>query len=31
MPLPQNIPINITPENFWAVLGAVQSDFEDDL
>ena len=31
MPLPQNIPINITPENVWAVLDAVESDFEDDL
>ena len=31
MPLPQNISINITPENVWAVLYAVESDFEDDL
>ena len=31
MPLPQNIPINITPENVWAVLEVVESDFEDDL
>ena len=31
MSLPQNIPINITPENVWAVLDAVESDFEDDL
>ena len=31
MPLPQNIPVNITPGNFWAVLDAVESDFEDDL
>ena len=31
MPLPQNLPINMTPENVWAVLDAVQSDFEDDL
>ena len=31
MPLPQNIPINITPEDVWAVLDAVESDFEDDL
>ena len=31
MPLPQNIPINITPENVWAALDAVESDFEDDL
>ena len=31
MPLPQHIPINITPENVWAVLDAVESDYEDDL
>ena len=31
MPLPQNIPINIISENVWAVLDAVESDFEDDL
>ena len=31
MPLPQNIPINITPEDIWAVLDVVESDFEDDL
>ena len=31
MPLPQNIPNNITPENVWAVLDAVESDFEDVL
>ena len=31
MPLPQNMPIDITPENVWAVLGAVESDFEYDL
>ena len=31
MPLPQNVPINITPENVWVVLDTVQSDFEDDL
>ena len=31
MPLPQNMPINITRENVWAVLDAVESDFEDDL
>ena len=31
MPLQQNIPIAITPENVWAVLNAVESDFEDDL
>ena len=28
MPLPQNIPTNITPENVWAVLDALESDFE---
>ena len=31
MPLPQNIPINITPENVWAILDSVESDYEDDL
>ena len=31
MPLPQNVPVNITPENVWTALGAVESDFEDDL
>ena len=31
MPLPQNIPITITPENVWAVLDSVESDFEDEL
>ena len=31
MLLPQNIPINITPENVWAVLDAVKSDFKDHL
>ena len=31
MPLPQNIPINITPENVCAIIDAVESDFEDDL
>ena len=31
MQLPQNEPINITPENVWAVLETVESDFEDDL
>ena len=31
MPLPQSIPISITPENVWAVLDDVESDFEDDL
>ena len=31
MPLPQNIPIDIIPEKIWAVLDAVESDFEDDL
>ena len=31
MPLPQNVPINFTPENIWVVLDAAQSDFEDDL
>ena len=31
MSLPHNIPTNITPENVWAVLDAVESDFEDDL
>ena len=31
MPLPQNIAINITPENVWAVLYAVESNFEDGL
>ena len=31
MLLPQNIPIKITLENVWAVLDAVESDFEDDL
>ena len=31
MPLPQYIPINITLENFWAVLDAMESDFKDDL
>ena len=31
MPLPQNIPINITPENVWTVLDAVESDFDNDL
>ena len=31
MPLPQNIPVNITTENVWAVLDTVESDFEDDL
>ena len=31
MLLPQNIQINITPGNVWAVLDAVESDFEGDL
>ena len=31
MPLPQYIPINITLENVWAVLDAMESDFKDDL
>ena len=31
MPLPQNISIDIIPEKIWAVLDAVESDFEDDL
>ena len=31
MPLPQNISINITPENVWAILDSVASDYEDDL
>ena len=31
MLLPQNIPNNITPENVWAVLDPVESDFEDVL
>ena len=31
MPLPQNVPINITPENVWTVLDAVEIDFGDDL
>ena len=31
MLLPQNIPINITPQNVWAGLDTVESDFEDDL
>ena len=31
MPLPQNIAINITPENVWAVLDTVESYFKDDL
>ena len=31
MSLPQNIRINITPENVWAVLDALKSDFKDDL
>ena len=31
MPLPQNIPINITPENVLAILDSVESDYEDDL
>ena len=31
MPLPQNIPINITPENVWSILDSVESDYEDDL
>ena len=31
MLLPQNIPINITPENVWAVLDAVKTDFKDHL
>ena len=31
MLLPQNIPINITPENIWAVLDTVERDFEDGL
>ena len=31
MPLPQTIPIDITPDNVWAILDAVESDFEDDL
>ena len=30
MPLSQNIPINITLQNFCAVLDAVQSNFEDN-
>ena len=28
MPLPQNIPTKFTPENVWAVLDALESDFE---
>ena len=31
MPLLQNIPINIAPENVWAVSDAVETDFKDDL
>ena len=31
MSLPQNIRINITPENVWAVLDALKSNFKDDL
>ena len=30
MLLPENIPVNITPENVWAVLDTVESDFGDD-
>ena len=31
MPFPQNIPINITPENERAILDSVESDYENDL
>ena len=31
MPLPKNIPINIKPENVWAVLDTAEIDFEYDL
>ena len=31
MPLPQNVPVNITTENVWTALDAVKSDFKDDL
>ena len=31
MPLQQNVQINIAPENVWAVLDALESNFEDDL
>ena len=31
MPLPQKIPVDITPQNVWAILDSVDSDFEDEL
>ena len=31
MQFPQNIPINITPENVRAILDYVESDYENDL
>ena len=31
MPLVQNIPINITPENVWAISDSVERDYKDDL
>ena len=31
MPLPQNIPINITPKNIWEILDVVEIDLKDGL
>ena len=31
MPLPNNIPVHITPENVWAILDAAESDNKGEL